>query len=88
MRSITVGIDIGTHGSRVIVGEYNDGESLPSVIGMGVSESRGLRHGYVTNKIEAEKSTRKALVEAERASKIKIRRAFASVGGLTPDSIF
>ncbi|OGZ04510.1 MAG: cell division protein FtsA [Candidatus Lloydbacteria bacterium RIFCSPHIGHO2_01_FULL_41_20] len=87
MRSITVGIDIGTHGSRVIVGEYNDGESLPSVIGMGVSESRGLRHGYVTNKIEAEKSTRKALVEAERASKIKIRRAFASVGGLSLDSI-
>ncbi len=87
MRSITVGIDIGTHSSRVIVGEYDTGERLPNVIGMGVAESRGLRHGYVTNKAEAEKSIRKALSEAERTSKIKIRRAFASVGGLSLDSI-
>ncbi|MEK7581771.1 MAG: cell division protein FtsA [Patescibacteria group bacterium] len=87
MRSITVGIDIGTHSSRVIVGEYNNGEHLPNVIGMGVAESRGLRHGYVINKEEAEKSIRKALSEAEHTSKIKIRRAFASVGGLSLDSI-
>lgn len=87
IRSITVGIDIGTQSTRVIVGEYGSGDSAPSIIGFGVSESRGMRHGYVNNKNEAIKSIQKAITEAERASKIKIRRAFASVGGLSLDSI-
>ncbi len=90
-RSITVGIDIGTQSTRVLVGEYGGGggkrDIAPSIIGMGLSESRGMRHGYVNNKAEAGKSIRKALAEAERSSKIKIRRAFVSVGGLSLDSI-
>ena len=87
MRSITVGIDIGTHRNRVIVGEYAEGEHYPNVIGLGSTESRGIRHGYVANKAEAEKSIKNALSEAERSSKVKIRRAFVSVGGLSLESI-
>lgn len=87
MRNITVGIDIGTQSTRVIVGEYGSSENLPNIIGMGVAESRGIRHGYVNNKFEAKKSLGKALADAEKSSKIKIRRAFASVGGLSLDSI-
>lgn len=86
-RSITVGIDIGTQTTRVLVGEYVGGEAAPNIIGMGTSESRGMRRGYINNKQEAGKSIAKALEEAERSSKIKIRRAFVSVGGLSLDSI-
>lgn len=87
MRNITVGIDIGTQSTRVIVGEYGSADNAPNIIGMGAAESRGIRHGYVNNKAEAQKCLGKALLEAERGSKIKIRRAFAAVGGLSLDSI-
>ncbi|MEK7143680.1 MAG: cell division protein FtsA [Patescibacteria group bacterium] len=87
MRNITVGIDIGTQSTRVIVGEYGSADNAPNIIGMGVAESRGVRHGYINNKAEAQKCLGKALLEAERGSKIKIRRAFAAVGGLSLDSI-
>ena len=44
MRNITVGIDIGTQSTRVIVGEYGSADNAPNIIGMGVAESRGVRH--------------------------------------------
>src|SRR3970040_711170 len=87
MRNITVGIDVGTQSSRVIVGEYEKGHKLPTVIGMGVAESKGLRHGYIVNRQEARRGVEKAVREAERTSKIKIKSAFASIGGITLDSI-
>ncbi|MEK7662356.1 MAG: cell division protein FtsA [Patescibacteria group bacterium] len=87
MRNITVGIDVGTQSSRVIVGEYENGHKFPAIIGMGVAESRGLRHGYVMNRQEARKSVERAVREAERASKIKIKSAFASIGGISLDSV-
>jgi len=87
LRSITVGIDIGTQTTRVLVGEYGAQDGAPLIIGMGTAESRGMRHGYVASKLEVQKSLRKALDEAERSSKIKVRRAFVSVGGLSLDSL-
>jgi len=87
MRNITVGIDVGTQSSRVIVGEYEKGHKLPTVIGMGVAESKGLRHGYIVNRQEARRGVEKAVREAERTSKIKIKSAFASIGGISLDSI-
>ena len=86
MRNITVGIDVGTQVTRVIVGEYRGGENRPVILGLGSAESRGLRHGYVVNRNEAIRSVSAALKEAERASKVKIRRAFASLGGVSLDS--
>ena len=83
IRNIKVGIDVGTHSTRVVVAEYFRGENAPKIIGTGTSESKGLRHGYVVNVADTAKSIAKAIDEAERNSGIKIKRVFISIGGIS-----
>lgn len=87
IRKITVGIDIGTYQIKVVVSELLKERSHPHVIGMGFAESRGLRHGYIINIADATKSIKQALDQAERTSKIKIKRAFIAIGGIGLSSI-
>ncbi|MDD5069043.1 MAG: cell division protein FtsA [Candidatus Pacebacteria bacterium] len=80
---IAVGIDIGTYQIKVVVASLEKGtRTQPAIIGTGFAESKGLRHGYVINIHEVSKALRKALDQAEKSSKIKIKRAFLSVGGI------
>ncbi|MFA7285242.1 MAG: cell division protein FtsA [Candidatus Paceibacterota bacterium] len=83
IRNISVGIDIGTTTTRVVVGEFLKGETNPSIIGIGESPTEGLRHGYVISTTDAIRSLKKALTLAEKSSGIKIKRAFLSIGGVT-----
>lgn len=84
MRTKTsVGIDIGTYQVKVVVAETrSDKHSLPKIIGIGYAESKGLRHGYIINQTDAIRSIRKAIRQAEKASGIKIDKAFVSIGGI------
>lgn len=81
-KRIITGIDIGSHTIRVVITEYAHGSGLPTIIGLGKAESRGLRHGYIINIADAVKSVRIAVDEAERNSGVKIREAYLSVGGV------
>ncbi len=83
IRNISVGIDIGSQTTRVVVGEFIKGERNPKVIGVGETETKGIRHGYVVNAYEASNSLKKALGIAEKTSQIKIRKAFVSIGCIT-----
>jgi len=83
IRNISVGIDIGTSTSRVVVGEFLKGEKNPKIIGVGESESRGLRQGYIVDTALCTASLRSAISQAEKTSGIKIRRAFVSVSSVT-----
>ena len=83
IRNISIGIDIGSSTTRVVVGEFLKGEKNPKVIGVGESETKGVRHGYVVNIPEAVSSLKTAITMAERSSEIKIRRAFVAIGGVT-----
>ncbi len=83
MRKITVGIDIGTHTTRVVVSEHLKESPLPVIIGTGIAESKGMRHGYIVNSGEILKSIRRALYEAEKASGVKIKQVVASIGGIS-----
>ena len=85
-RKIVVGIDVGTSLVRVVVAECFPGVEIPRIIGTGVAESRGLRHGYIIQPEEATKSIEKAIKEAEKNSHITIKRAFLSLGGISLDS--
>lgn len=78
---ITVGIDIGTYEVRVVVAEH-DKEPLPTVIGTGRAESKGLRHGYTINTADVIKSVSQAIYQAEKSSGVKIKKAFVSIGGV------
>ena len=82
-KHISVGIDIGTTATRVVVGEFVRGEKFPKIIGVGFSESHGLRHGYITNIEKAAGSIRRAVNSAEKNSGVKIRKAIFSIGGVS-----
>ena len=86
IKRIATGIDVGTHATRVVVVEYTRGEA-PRIIGTGVSETRGLRHGYIVNKIDAMRSIGIAINNAEKMAGFKIKNAFLSVGGVSLESV-
>lgn len=79
---IITAIDVGTHTVRVVIAEYLPGTGLPRILGMGRSESRGLRHGYIMNTVDASRSIRSALDDAERAANVRVREAYISLGGV------
>ena len=74
---------MGTSTTRVVVGEFIKGEKNPKIIGVGESETKGVRHGYIVNCSDAISSLKKAVALAEKTSGIKAKRAFISVGGTT-----
>ena len=83
MRNISVGIDVGSATTRVVVGEFLKGEKNPRIIGVGESPSLGVRHGYITDPDSTTKSVKNAVGLAEKSSGIKIKRAFVSLNGLS-----
>lgn len=83
IRNISIGIDLGSAKTKVVAGEFLKGEKNPKIIGVGEAETKGIRHGYVVNAVDAINSVKNAVANAERNSGIKIKRAFISVNGTT-----
>ena len=87
-RRIATGIDIGTYQVKVVVVEEladrNGGRQL-RIIGTGLAESKGLRHGYIVNKEEVTTSITRAKQQAESTARVPIRSAFLAVGGISLD---
>ncbi|MBI1974410.1 MAG: cell division protein FtsA [Candidatus Zambryskibacteria bacterium] len=83
-RQIVAGVDIGTATTKVIIAEkvFVNGMAVPKIIGMGTSESRGVSRGYITNTADAARSVQAATAKAEKSAGIKIKRVYASVGGV------
>ena len=88
-RRIATGIDIGTHQTKVVVVEEVQLESGPElhIIGTGISESRGMRHGYVVDAEDAAESVRQARAQAEHAARVPIRKGFLAIGGVSLDEV-
>ncbi|OHA83329.1 MAG: cell division protein FtsA [Candidatus Yonathbacteria bacterium RIFCSPLOWO2_01_FULL_47_33b] len=86
IKRISTGIDVGTHTTRIVIIEHTRGEA-PRIIGTGVAETRGLRHGYIVNKMDALKSVSQAIAHAEKMAGIKITNALLSVGGISLESV-
>jgi len=74
---------MGSTTTRVVVAEFLKGEKNPKIIGIGESETKGIRHGYVVDISSAVISLKNALGVAEKNSGLKIRRAVISIGGVT-----
>jgi len=83
IRNISIGIDVGTTTTRVIVGEFLKGEQNPKVIGVGEYPTTGMRHGYVVSFSDVTKSVKGAVDMAEKTSGIKIKKAFVSISTVT-----
>ena len=84
---IAVGIDVGTYQVRVVIArEAKDrGSPFPKIIGTGLAESKGLRHGYIVNVDDVARAIRAAALQAEGIAGVRIRQAFLSVGGIGID---
>ena len=89
-QKISVGIDIGTYQIKVVVSESilsEDGSYIPRIIATGEAESKGLRHGYIINISDVTRCIKLAVNQAEKAAKIKIKRAYISIGGIGLSSV-
>lgn len=87
-RRIATGIDIGTYQVKIVVVEEltdKNGARQIRVIGTGLAESKGLRHGYIVNKEEVTASILKAKEQAESAARTPITIGFLAVGGISLD---
>lgn len=86
IKQIATGIDVGTHSTRVVIMEQSKG-GIPRVIGTGISETFGLRHGYVVGREDAIKSIKSAIIDAEKIAGIKVKNVLLSVGGVSLESM-
>ncbi len=76
---ITV-LDIGSSFVRVVVAEVIPGEK-PRVVGVGRTQSLGMRKGVIIDLEDVVKSIRSSVEKAERMSGVQIEDVFVSVGG-------
>ncbi len=82
------GIDVGTYHVKVVIASAaKETSGVPQIIGTGYAESRGLRNGYIINESDVVRSVRNAVAQAEKASGVKVRRAYISMGGIGLDEI-
>lgn len=88
-KHIITGIDVGTYQVKVVIAEKSSDAThdVPQIIGTGYAESRGLRNGYIINEHDVIRSVRNAVTQAEKASGIRIKRAYISMGGIGIDEI-
>ena len=75
-----VGLDIGTSKVAAIVGEMMDDGSL-EIIGIGVSESKGIRRGAVVNLEAAVDSIKHAVDEAELMAGVEVDTVYIAISG-------
>ncbi|HEY6736438.1 MAG TPA: cell division protein FtsA [Candidatus Saccharimonadia bacterium] len=79
---VYIGLDVGSTKVCCIVGLHEEGAALPSVIGVGLAPTSGMRKGVVVDVEETVTSISAAVDEAERISGVAIDRATISIDGM------
>lgn len=64
----------------------SDGPGL-RVIGTGVAETAGMRHGYVVDVDDVAESVRRAKRQAEQAARVAVKSGFLAIGGISLDEV-
>jgi cell division protein FtsA len=78
--SHTIGLDIGTSKVTCIIVEPGEGGML-EIVGIGESDSRGLRKGVIVNPDAAVDSIKRAVEEAERMSGLEAEEVTINLAG-------
>ena len=87
-KEIYVSLDIGTSEIAVIVAEgLAGGADDLEIVGVGISESKGMKKGLVSNVQELSASIDKAIIEAENMADCQISNVFAGISGTHVTSI-
>jgi cell division protein FtsA len=79
-RNVIASIDVGTTKICTIIADVTDG-SLPRIVGVGISPSKGLHKGLVVNINEARESIRDSVRKAEQTSNYRLESAYVGVTG-------
>lgn len=80
-KDLLTGIDIGSSKIRTIIAQVISEEEKPRIIGVGISDSEGLRKGVISDLEEAARSIHDSVEKAEMNAGVKIGRATINVGG-------
>jgi cell division protein FtsA len=75
-----VGLDIGTSKVRCVIGEAAE-NGVMNIIGLGQTESRGLRRGIVTTTDAVAESIKRAVEEAEQKSGLEVQVVTVNISG-------
>ena len=77
-----IGLDIGTHNVRCVVGMVDPtNPTRPSIIGHGSARNLGMRKGVIVHVDDVVDAVSKAVTEAERVSGVQIRQATVNING-------
>jgi len=79
-RNVIASLDVGTTKICTILADITDG-TIPRVVGVGISPSKGLHKGLVVNISEARESIRDSVRKAEQTSNYKLESAYVGVTG-------
>ncbi|MGD9677903.1 MAG: cell division protein FtsA [Vulcanibacillus sp.] len=74
-----VSLDIGTSNVRVIIGEFSHG--VLHIIGVGISESEGIKKGAIVDIDLTAQAIREAVENAERMVEIDINEVYVGISG-------
>ena len=80
MERSVVGIDVGSHTIRVLVGEIDEQDDL-RVVGVGRAQARGIKKGVVVNVAQATAAIAEAVDLAEQSSGYQIERGYVGITG-------
>lgn len=78
---VAVGLDIGSANVRCVVGLQEADSPAPSIIGVGVAPTTGVRRGNITDIEETVSAITAAVDEAERVAGINVARASVGING-------
>jgi cell division protein FtsA len=79
-QDVVVGLDLGTTKVCTIIGELDD-EGQVHIIGVGTTQSTGLKKGSVVNIEQTINSIKKSIQDAERMAGVEVSSVFAGVAG-------
>ncbi len=82
---IITGIDVGTYHVKVAIARIPKNatdKTIPEIIGTGYAESRGLKNGYIIQNDEVARSIKSAVVQAEKAAGVIVKKAHVAIGSI------
>jgi cell division protein FtsA len=80
-QDLSVGIDIGSHHTKVVAIGANESRKLPPIRGTGFSQSSGVRHGHIVDPAVVTERTEAAVQQASESAGQIISTATTAVGG-------
>lgn len=88
MRKFYTGIDIGSSLVKVVIAAPAERPDVPmQIIGTGTAATKGMRHGYIVDRVETSRSIKEALSRASAAAKVNVKTARIAMGGVGLDEI-